>query len=471
MTKDGVLDRIAEFAVRRQMFPYGVRVGAAVSGGADSVFLLEALLALAPRWNLKLSVIHIDHGIRGMASRVDAQFVEDLARRYGLPFHLHSANVPGIDDNLEQAARRVRQSLFSELLSTGVVDRIATGHTRSDQAETVLYRILRGSGTAGLSGILPVTKEGLVRPLLEIDRSEVECWLRKRNVKWREDETNQNIAFARNRLRHEVLPLLRASFNSQLDKILANMAIVAQDEETYWETEIARHQLQPSCNSAQIVSTHELTSQPRAVARRIIRRAIQIVKGDLRQIDFAHVEQVLEMSHSRDGHSRVQIPGVDAVRSFEWIRLAVSQPGLALSYDFSLMLRPPVSVELPDGSARITLQIREKSASTQACGRVVDELDWAHFACPHTALSGLEVRNWRPGDQYQRLGHSRRHKLKDMFQEARIPLWERGNWPIVTFDGQIVWARRFGPAAEFAAGSAARMVLALEETRNQLDSP
>ena len=125
-----------------------------------------------------------------------------------------------MDGNLEQAARNVRQAFYSELMASGAVDRVATGHTRSDQAETVLYRILRGSGLTGLSGILPVTNEGLVRPLLEIDRSEIEAWLRQHEIAWREDETNQDRTYARNRLRHEILPLLRESFNPQLDAAL-----------------------------------------------------------------------------------------------------------------------------------------------------------------------------------------------------------------------------------------------------------
>src|SRR5579862_4935413 len=208
-----MFDRIADFIERYDMFPPGVRVGVAVSGGADSVFLLHALLELAPRWNLHLAVVHIDHGVRGAASRADADFVQDLAARHNLPFHLRRADVPSIDGNLEQAARRVRQAFFAELVATGAVDRIATGHTRSDQAETVLYRILRGSGLAGLSGILPVTQERVVRPLLDLDRGEIECWLRTRNIAWREDETNQVLPYAKNRPPHEILPPLMKDLN------------------------------------------------------------------------------------------------------------------------------------------------------------------------------------------------------------------------------------------------------------------
>jgi tRNA(Ile)-lysidine synthase len=462
-----MLDRIADFIARHNMFPRGARVGVAVSGGADSIFLLHALRELAPRWNLKLSVVHVDHGIRGAQSRADAAFVADLSAQLHLDFHLRQADVPAIDDNLEQAARRVRQAFFAELLSTGAVDRIATGHTRSDQAETVLYRILRGSGLAGLSGILPVTNQQVVRPLLELDRSEIECWLRKRSIAWRDDETNQDHSYARNRLRHEILPLLRDNFNPRLDESLANMATLAQDEEQYWAAELVRRS-SPSCNTPQILSTVELASLPTALARRIIRQAIKDVKGDLRQIEFAHVERILKMIRSHDGHDRVQLPGLDVIRSFEWVRLGLTGSNRRSGFDFSFILYPPGSLELPDGSARITLQILEKEERTQPCGTVVNELDWGRFASPDGAPSGLEVRNWRPGDQYQPVRQSRKQKIKTLFQKARIPLWERPNWPIVTYNGSIIWARQFGAAAEFAAGPATPVVLELGESRNRL---
>ena len=233
-----MLDQVAEFIARHRMFSPGQRVGVAVSGGADSVFLLHALRELG----LDLSVIHIEHGIRAAASIADADFVAHLASTYALPFHLHRADVPAIDGNLEEAARNVRHAFYTELIASSAVDRVATGHTRSDQAETVLYRILRGSGLTGLSGILPVTREGLVRPLLEIDRSEIEAWLRERGIDWREDDTNRDRTYARNRLRHEILPLLRHEFNPQLDSALANLATLARDEEAYWDSELANPQ-------------------------------------------------------------------------------------------------------------------------------------------------------------------------------------------------------------------------------------
>ena len=466
---DGMLDRVANFVAQHRMVERGERIGVAVSGGADSVFLLHALRELGPRWDLQLSVIHIEHGIRGAASIADAEFVAQLAARIELPFHFHHADVSSIGGNLEDAARNVRRSFYADLIASAKVDRIATGHTRSDQAETVLYRILRGSGLTGLSGILPVTQEGLIRPLLEIDRSEIEVWLRERNIPWREDETNQDRTFARNRLRHEILPLLREAFNPQPDTALSHLAVLAGDEEAYWESELLRHQPPATSHQPLILPIAQLTAVHPALARRLIRRAVEIVKGDLRGIDFAHVERVLEMARLEDGHDRFQAPGLDVCRSFDFIRLDPAGKTTRVTSDFSFPLEIPGSVELPGSNTRITLQILEKQDPPQPCATVVSELDWQRCRKGRDAPS-LELRNWRPGDQYRRIGQSKPEKIKFFFQEARIPLWERGNWPIITYNEAIVWARLFGVAAEFATEPETRSILQIAETGRELSN-
>jgi len=460
-----MLDRIAQFIARHGMLSSGQRVGVAVSGGADSVFLLHALRELG----FALSVVHIEHGIRGAASIADAEFVAQLAASFGLPFHLRRADVPSMGGNLEEAARNVRQAFYAELIASGAADRIATAHTRSDQAETVLYRILRGSGLTGLSGILPVTREGLIRPLLEIDRSEIEAWLRRREIPWKEDASNQDRSYARNRLRHEILPLLREGFNPQLDAALSHLATLARDEESYWASELCRQSPTPS-PQPQVIAVTELASVPPALARRRIRQAIKAVKGNHLAVQFAHVERVLDLARARDGHGRFQAPGLDICRSFDFIRIAPEGTPPDSHCEFSLVLKVPGSVELPGSGTRITLQIQEKPASTPPCVTVVNELDWHRFRGCGGAPS-LELRNWRPGDQYRRVGHSKPEKIKFFFQEARIPLWERGNWPIITYNETVVWARLFGAAAEFAAGPQTCSVLQISELESQLQNP
>src|SRR5476651_686134 len=220
------------------MFHPGQPIGVAVSGGADSVCLLHALLELAPKWNLHLSVLHLNHQLRGDESRQDAEFVRDLAARLGLPFLIREADVAASSDNLEQAARLARLAFFHEVLAAGAVSRVALGHTRSDQAETVLFRFLRGSGTAGLAGIRPVTSQGIVRPLIEIERSQVTQFLRERGIPWREDSSNASLQFARNRIRRQLLPQLASAWNPAIVQTLAHTADWALAEEAWWEAEI-----------------------------------------------------------------------------------------------------------------------------------------------------------------------------------------------------------------------------------------
>jgi tRNA(Ile)-lysidine synthase len=442
------------------MFEPGDRVGVAVSGGADSVFLLHALFELAPRWDLKLSVLHLDHGLRGEESRGDARFVRELAVRFGLSAQISECDVARVaaetGDNLEQTARRARHGFFKEALAANVVDRIATGHTRSDQAETVLFRFLRGSGTAGLAGVRPVTSEGLARPLIELDRDEIREYLTGQGIAWREDSSNATADFVRNRIRRDLLPALVREWNPALSGILAHTAEWAQDEEAYWDAEIDR--LAAGLLTARppvvLLRCDQLCALPRAAARRLARRAVEIVKGDLRGIAFQHIERILQMAAAPDGHDRAQAPGLDAYRSFEWIRLA--PPGIATlaNRNFRMPVSAPGRFTLPDNSSTVELEVVESGHYGGAGG-----LDW-------TRIDGsLELRNWRPGDQYRPIGRANEERIKTLFQEARIPLWERRNWPILENNNQIVWARRFGPATDFAATADSRAVLRVREDR------
>jgi tRNA(Ile)-lysidine synthase len=463
-----MLEQVAKTIARYSMFQPDQRVGVAVSGGADSVCLLHVLRELAPRWNLLLTVLHLDHMLRGDESRGDAAFVRDLAVTLDLPFELQEADVAArcreTGDNLEQAARAARLDFFQRLMQTGTVDRIATGHTRSDQAETVLFRFLRGSGTAGLAGIRPVTDDGIVRPLLEIDRPETERYLRERGIPWRDDSTNASTAFARNRIRHDLLPQLTRDWNPALPETLAHTADWAQAEEAYWESELAR--LAPAHlifdPPSVLLNLDPLAALPVAAARRLVRRAAETAKGDLRGIGFEHLAGILELAASAEGHGRLQIPGLDIFRSFNWLRIAPPTLDNLDNRNYRLPLPVPGAVRLPGQRVVVHTELFENTNVTESSKEVyngcVGCLDW-------NRLSGsLEVRNWRPGDRYQPAGRSGVENIKVLFHEARVPLWERRHWPVVTMGEEILWARRFGSAAEFAARPGSSPVLDIRET-------
>ena len=459
-----MLERVRQTIVRHRLFDAGQRVGVAVSGGADSVCLLHVLRELAPHWDLHLQVLHVNHRLRGAESEEDAEFVRRLAAEFGLPFTLHEAPVIDVPDNLEQAARHARLAFFQEAISSGKVTRVATGHTRSDQAETVLFRFLRGAGTAGLAGIRPVTSDGIVRPLIETDRSEVLEFLRQRGIRWREDSTNTSPAFARNRIRHDLLPRLTEEWNPALARNLAQVADWALAEESYWETEVnrlAERYLVPRLESLLIEGT-ALQQLPLAAARRLIRRAIEGVKGDLRGIDFGHINGILDMALTTEGHGRLQAPGLDVMRSFEWLRFArpVANGLAARNYRFPASV--PGIFRIPGTELEICLELIEKTNSFREPNSVYNEtmgaVDW------HQVSGSLEFRNWRPGDQYQPQGAGGMEKIKTLFQGFRVPLWERRHWPVLTEGSSIVWAHRFGPAAPFAANQDSSVILQIRES-------
>ena len=319
-----LLDRVVHTIERHRMFTPGDRVAVAVSGGADSVCLLHVLLELAPRWNLTLSVVHVNHNLRGDASRADAEFVRTLAAELELPFTLRELDLSSTPGNLEQSARDARNAFFREQLAGGLATRIALGHTRSDQAETVLFRFLRGSGATGLAAIRPVTPHGIVRPLIDVERPEIVRFLGDRGIPWREDATNATLDFARNRIRHQLLPQLVREWNPALTETLAHTADLSLAEEAYWQGEIDRlaalHLSQRG--RAIFVSAAALVSLPLAAARRLVRHAIHLAAGNRRIADFGHIAGILELAARPEGTGRTQVPGIEVRRSFDWLRFA-----------------------------------------------------------------------------------------------------------------------------------------------------
>lgn len=458
-----MLSRVADTIRRYRMFEPGQQVGVAVSGGADSVCLLHVLLELAPQWDLRLCILHLNHGLRGEESRQDEQFVRELAARLGLPATVRAVDVAASADNLEQAARHARLAFFREQMTAGGLARVATGHTRDDQAETVLFRFLRGSGGAGLAAIRPVTAEGMVRPLLDAGRADVERFLRQRGIAWREDSSNASLQFARNRIRHRLLPQLVREWNPGIAETLHRAADWALAEEQYWDAEIGRlaARFLIEREGAVLVRVEILRQLPLAAARRLVRRALERAKGDLRGVDFGHIAAIVKLASSPLGHGRVQAHGVEAERSLDWLRLVSFGGARRAPGGYRLAASVPGLVPVPGTGIAISLELIEKAETLEPPDSVYNSgtgwVDWR-------SLSGsLEIRNWRPGDQYQPTGSAGEEKIKTLFQKARIPRWERSHWPVVTDKSAIVWARQFGAAMRFAATPACTTVLRIRE--------
>ncbi len=279
----------------------GDRIGVAVSGGADSLALLLALQELAPTLGLQLAVLHLDHAWRP-ESADDATFVAQWAARLGLPLMARRAEeLRQARGNREQAARQARYVFFRECLASGEINCVATAHTADDQTETVLLRLLRGAGTRGLAGIWPVVRAGpnekIIRPALACRREQLRAWLRAKNEPWQEDASNWDLGRRRNRIRHELLPVLTRDYNPALVERLADLAALARAEEEYWTAEVAARvdRLWRATSAGWEADTRELAALPLALARRVLRAGLAAARGDLRRVEFQQVEQVLDL--------------------------------------------------------------------------------------------------------------------------------------------------------------------------------
>lgn len=450
------LDRIRHTIARYQLLQPGDHVGVAVSGGADSVCLLHVLFELRAEFALQLSVIHVDHNLRGPDSQADAQFVHNCAQQLGLPFHIRTLDLPR-QGNLEQAARHARYRFFRELVDAGTVQKVAVGHTRSDQAETVLFRLLRGAGSAGLAGIRPLTDTGVIRPLLSVTRPDVEQFLTERALPWRQDATNAELRFDRNRLRHQLIPALQKDWNPGIQETLAQTADWAWEEEQYWQSQIRRLTAEDwlrSANGEVVIDIARLNAFPVAVVRRLIREIVRQVKQDLLGVSFPHIERIRALAFAPEGHGRGQIAGIEVFRSYNWLRFAKTTPRAKPDWQFPIAV--PGSYPLPSGALFLVLErIRNEGVYNGSLSAFDEE----------RAGGPLVLRNWRAGDRYRRQGHAGVEKLKTLFEERRIPSWDRRNWPIISVGDAVVWARAFGPAAEFSVIPESRMVLTIRETR------
>lgn len=426
------------------MAPEGARLGVAVSGGADSVFLLEALRELG----YELHVLHVNHGLRGEESEEDERFVRELARRHGLPVSVHRAARPPAGANLEQELRRIRYRFFQQARAEHRLERVATGHTRSDQAETVLLRLARGAGVRGLCGIHPVNRNGIIRPLIETGRAEIRQWLASRGLAWREDSSNRSLQWRRNRVREQVLPVLASALNPRIEEMLARTAALAWEDERDWSRRVEEAlEAAGAASPPFVVEAEWLKRLGPALGRRVVRKLLALAAGSEASLAFEHADAAWNLVLAGCGSGKAVAPGAMAWRSMDWIRFQ-PLPGEARGPAGPLRLEGPGEVRL--GPWRIAAG-GPAEPPRPARYNEVSEL------APGAAAFPLTVRRWQAGDRFHPAGRPAPVKLKDLFQRCRIPSWERSEWPIVEAGGRIVWCRGFGAAAwaQRAPGSAA----------------
>jgi len=435
---------------RHAMLAGGETVLVAVSGGADSVALLRVLTRLAPAWRLSLHILHVDHQMRPESSR-DAAFVRTLGERLGVPVEVATVEVEH-GDSLEAAARRARYTALEAGADRVGADRIALGHTADDQAETVLMRLLEGTGVRGLAGIPPV-RGRVIRPLLECRRAALVEELRRAGLDWVEDPTNRDPKFLRNRIRHELLPLLAESYNPGIADALARVAALTREAVNALERTAAveLERLAAVGDGAVTLPLGALRTLPRQVAAEVLRQAAGRLgsRAPLRAWVHRGLRRVLVEPAPR---RPFRLAGVTLEVSGPRVRLSLA----ALPALVERALAVPGRVELPEiGAALVaTLVEAERYAIPDEACRVAFDADELPPA--------LVVRPRRAGDGVEPFGGGRR-KLKDLLIDAKVPRWERDRVPVIEAAGRTLWVAgvRRGAAAPVTAHTRRVLELAL----------
>ncbi|HUJ09289.1 MAG TPA: tRNA lysidine(34) synthetase TilS [Verrucomicrobiae bacterium] len=399
-----------------------------VSGGPDSVALLDVLVKLGWRPH----ICHLNHQWRGAESDADAEFVRQLAARYGLPSTIESCQVAGDEDS----ARRARHEFFAQVSAATGIKKMALAHTADDQVETFLLRLVRGAGVPGLVGIWPERQIGpvrVIRPMLKVRREEVLEYVNSQGLKFRDDASNADTQFLRNRIRHELLPLLEREFNPAIRATLLRTAEILRDEDFYLLQHVAQRFYMAVCQN-DAVNVKALANCPVAVQRRLLRFWLGGDSEAGPSFHFEQIETLRELAVSPSPSAEVHLPGnLIVYREYDELKKAQRE-----------------ELEPVTGQWKVNLVgetvIRELGVRFVAQNEVQRQ---SGVEPPHSTEESFDadalgdapfVRTWQEGDRFQPLGMSESKKLQDFFVDEKVPRRSRSRLPLLcATDGQIAW--------------------------------
>jgi tRNA(Ile)-lysidine synthase len=450
---------------RGGLFRAGERVGVAVSGGPDSILLLDFMKQYAPTAALTLAVVHFNHKLRGDESDADERFVRQRAGELDVEFLRGEADAAQAARekrrNLEATARELRYRFFFSLVNGGRLDKVATAHNANDQAETVLLRLLRGTGTRGLGGIYPVLEGKIVRPFLNLTRQEIERELRERKLEFRVDSTNLDKRFQRNKIRLELVPWLEKEFNPAVISLLKDLSVRAREDEEELENQAHERALawRVREGAEEKIPIRALAGFSPAIQRRVLRQMILAARGHLGGFSHGHIEALRQFFFESQSGRNLLMPGQLAARKeFDWLIVGpLSPPPTESGFQYAVEI--PGEVSVPE----LGVALRFKIIEAGELGKTYNER-WMAGLDPRKLPEKLVLRNWRAGDRFCPSGSRKARKLKELLGRRKVPLSQRRYWPVLECGGEIVWVRGFPPARQAAASADSKRVIVIEET-------
>ncbi len=495
---DKLAERLLKTIRKQELMRAGERVAVAVSGGADSVALLLLLLEVRGELGIVLSVAHVNHKLRGEESEEEERFVTALAEKHGLELMKRSLPVGrGEPGGIEDAARKRRYVFFGELAAEGRVTKVATAHTLDDQAETVLLRIFRGTGIRGLRGVLPrrgLEKDGrelaetvagivgeVVRPVLGFRRAELREYLRARGQSWREDSSNEDATFLRNRLRQRLLPMIASDFGDAAIERIAELAEIARAEEElssqYPVTSIQNpvssiqypvtsaqypvYRNKSAENDAGALEVEQLLTLPLGAARRIVRAWLESEAPET-GISFRLIEDILDLARGPAG-KELPLPGDTEAMVLRRGRDELSLENAAGdACDYEYVIEVPGEIFVRELGVRFAAEAVDVKDVPGGDREML--LDASRLG------KTLTIRNWRAGDRFWPAHTGQEKKVKEILSDKHISGREKKLWPAAECGGALVWLRGCAVPAALQARSG-KGIRIRERAPTTLDCP
>lgn len=433
-----ILSRVKGTIRRHSMIEPGDHIGVAVSGGIDSVALLDILVSLTTELPISLMVLHLNHGIRGEEATRDQRFVRELSTKYALPYMDKAVDVPGYIKetslSLQEAARELRYWFFEEAVQTHDLDKVAIGQTADDQAETVLMRFIKGGGTRGLKGIPPV-RGGYIRPLIEVWREELLAYARYKGLSFVEDSSNKEERYLRNRIRHTLLPSLK-EYNPRIKDRLLHLAEVLGEDDSYLERlaqEVAKKIV--TADEEVTIPVPSLLSLPTPLQARVLQHAFAgLSSGGV--LEYPHVKGIMALIREGGGSKGITLPGgYRAMRTYDTLLLgkeAKHPDGMAGETDLII----PGKTKLDGLGVEIEATVSTGKTPPWS-GHEADPKE--AYLDYHQLVFPLRARSFQPGDSFIPLGMKSPKKLKNFFIDLKVPREERVKIPLVISGTDICW--------------------------------
>jgi tRNA(Ile)-lysidine synthase len=429
-----ILSRVMGTSRRHAMIEPCDHIGVAVSGGIDSVVLLDILASLREELAVTLTVLHLNHGIRGEEAARDQRFVQELSAQYALPYLGQEVDAPAYRKenslSLQEAARELRYRFFAEAMETHNLDKVAIGQTADDQAETVLMRLIRGGGARGLKGIPPV-RGRYIRPLIEVWREDLLQYAQHKGLSFVQDSSNLKTDYLRNRIRHELLPAL-SEYNPSIKDRLLHVAQVLGEDASYLDG-LAGEIAKGIClvDEEVSISIPSLLSLPAALQARVLQCAFAslVARGAL---EYPHLTSVMALIEGEGGNKKVALPGgYCARRSYDTLVLGKQA-------ETSVGLAGEIEITIPGKTRLEGLAMELEAAMAKGRPDPPANPDTAFLDFQQLALP-LRCRTFQPGDCFIPLGMENPKKLKNLFIDLKIPRAERLRIPLVISGDAICW--------------------------------